>query len=89
MKQYDEVCAYRKRRQILADETNNLNTLLRQITNKQELYAKEKNDRQMVLEKKRAKYFEDITLAKNGIIGQKLKKPLLLKLWQVRDNIII
>ena len=92
MKQYDEVCAYRKRRQILADETNNLNTLLRQITNKQELYAKEKNDRQIVLEKKRAKYFEDITLAKNGIISCENEKKegevRLINLQEKKESVI-
>ena len=44
MKQYGEVCTYRKRRQTLADEINKLNILLRQISIEQELYAKEKND---------------------------------------------
>lgn len=64
MKQYDEVCLYRKRRQTIADEINKLSILLKQISTKQEIYAKEKNDRQIGIERKSEKYLEDINLTK-------------------------
>lgn len=91
MKQYDEVCAYRKRRQTLADEINKLNILLRQISIKQEMYAKEKNDRQIVIEKKSAKYLKDIILAKNGIISceneKQENKARLINLQDKKDSV--
>ncbi len=92
MKQYDEVCTYRAERQTLSNAINKLNLLLKKIADKRELYAKEKNDKQIEIEKRSAKYSEEIILVKKQIIGFETEKQAyqerLNNLRDKKDSII-
>lgn len=66
-KRYNEVCTYRKNRQTLSDKIDELSVLLRQISDKQKIYDKEKDNRQTTIEEKSAKYKEYIVGIKNAI----------------------